>query len=224
MGEISIKNSEHSERKKMDQRSIHVLGLLIVCAFLVEPSLTQKKKTVKGCLTWNSKLNRCQDCYKRNTAPGGCGPLLAKTDCLIHREALGMPQKCDICAEGFAVGPQGNCIPGSVFDCAVTVNFGRNLCFACANGLYPSIKGCSPVPAGTGIANCEWGTKNRKGVLGCLRCSPGYTLNGDGTQCVKRTLEGCWGLVMGGANVCKQCDVLAGYSMQPNGKCLFLGE
>ena len=192
-------------------------------ALLAASATLQQQLQIKGCLNWQ-KFG-CVACYERQQTTKGCGPLLPVTDtCLIHGEQPGQQTQCIQCKPGYGVNQKGQCVQGNIFNCVfgLTDPSGKALCQACGNGQYPTADRtqCAPLPTGA-LPNCQWGAR-RGGQIQCLKCYPGYaTLVGKGT-CValNAATAGCWMQV--DATTCQVCDVIAGYSMQKNGKCKFI--
>ena len=188
-------------------------------ALLIASASYQQQALIKGCFIWNQQNGTCETCYRRQVSTRGCGPLLPVSDtCLLHMESLGQKTDCVLCRPGYGLS-QNRCVPYNIFNCLAYA--GSNKCIICGNGQYPTPDGTQCAPLATGaIPHCEWGLRHLD--IACSRCSPGYVLSATYSSCIPSTsaLTGCWGKRLNGT--CYNCDVLAGYSMQKNGKCKFI--
>ena len=195
-------------------------------ALVTASTALQQQALIKGCALWDSDRGTCQFCYRRQVASNGCGPLLPPSDtCLLHAESIGQATNCLRCQLGYGkvYHHNNNCGPNNIFNClqAQIASFtGTRLsCRICGNGQHPTPdhSQCAPLTTG-GMPNCLWGLRG-----GCDRCVPGYASSFSGNYCIPLTpeTEGCWTLTDDRSS-CYFCDVIAGYSMQKNGKCKFV--
>ena len=195
---------------------------------LLAVATCQHRKPIVGCLRWNKEAGSCQACYRRQKIGNGCGPLLPPNDpCLAHSEIAGNTLECALCAPGYAITRNGNCVQGRIFDCQIEYESpsGGSTCAACGSGLYPSTPSqCTPQSTQP-IAHCLWGASlPGKARPACRRCVPGYVVSATTTACVpwNAGTTGCFQLGPDGS--CVTCDALAGYSMQRNGACMFVQQ
>ena len=214
---------------KRNQKPFKLLRNLVILGLLAA-SISCQQRTIKGCIFWNKYQNSCSQCYRRKkTASGGCGPLLPVNDtCLIHDERPGHPTDCALCRKGYGLSnnAQQQCVPLPIFGCIGGLNFGADgiECYVCGVGLYPTQDRSQCAPIANPIPNCLWGGLDRKKASAiCTRCVPGYVLNYS-RQCVAQTASNTGCVYQDSDDICRECDVYGGYSMQKNGKCKFVSQ
>ena len=194
----------------------------------------------------------CYHRKPNNPKGAGCGPLLPDSDtCAFYfnsPDAPALNDGCTRCKPGYSLDTSAKqCTTGRIQGCVdeFTVNnYPRPLCNGCLNGQYALTyynnsyaKACVPASeVSAPIENCLWGgiyqrkrfnpRDNRyiPAVITCYRCKPGYSLTITSPErCVPAKFVGCLQIDRAG-NGCAACDVYDGYSMQPEGSCLKVGD
>ena len=198
-------------------------SVLFLAIFLLVASSHQE--LVKGCYRWNTPQKTCLYCENRPVSNNGCGPLMPKSDlCEVHFEKIGRPEECGQCKGGYGLTLDGSCGYLGIPNCVQgLITSTKKICNVCGSGLYPTKqnKGCGPLGRHqTGVVNCLWGSLTATGHY-CEKCKQGYVVNRRKTSCVKTTYENIGCLVLHlDSTKCEVCDAAAGYSMQPNLKCV----
>ena len=173
----------------------------------------------------------CYVCFKRKLRHLRCAEKQPESDpCNFY---VGIRNSCMGCKRKYALRPtdeegEGICVPGTIEKCQIEVVSEvdqRHRCYACESGYYADgdYDNRSCVPAydiDNTVENCKWGGITVKGFgTECARCIDGYSLTYDFRRCVRSELHGCL-LLEVGEQVCRECDVYRGWSMQANRKCV----
>ena len=178
----------------------HQLSLLISLLVGIQasqrlnPSSNAPPACSKNCLC--CELQTCQFCYNsvkvKVGIENGCSDQLPGNNCAIYNL-----ENCWLCRSGYSVRGQKfgqeclartnvpNCLSGYVLG-------GKQYCWICNNGFYPSSTGEKCLPPSRvirPIGNCLWGasTGDPESPHFCVKCGKGFVVkSGDQDVCVRR--------------------------------------